>query len=146
MYMYVNGGVSNGNLFPKYRIGSEIYQKLPKSFEASFGFRHLRFQSSNVTIFTGSIGKYYRNYWFSLRPFITLSFGNGFSPDNKNRVDGTGDIYQLQSYKAGFGFQKTISTRIILRGNIGYGYQELEFRLGDFLNRYSFSLGINTLF
>jgi YaiO family outer membrane protein len=69
-YAYLNAGYSGStSLFPEYRAGAEVFQSLPKSFEASLGFRHLRFTSSNVTLYTGSISKYYRSYYISLRPY-----------------------------------------------------------------------------
>ena len=43
----------------------------PKSFEASIGARYLDFNTSTVTIYTGSVGWYVKNYWISLRPYIT---------------------------------------------------------------------------
>jgi YaiO family outer membrane protein len=76
-YLYLNAGVSDHHLFPKYRFGGEFFQGLPKSFEASLGFRYLLFLSSNVIIYTGSAGKYYGNYWFSFRQFITPSGKGG---------------------------------------------------------------------
>ena len=78
-YLYLSYGYSNSVLFPLHRVGFEIYQKLPKSFELSAGFRFLQFESTtltntdtlkNIMIFTGSLGKYYKNFWFSFRPFL----------------------------------------------------------------------------
>jgi YaiO family outer membrane protein len=72
-YLYLNAGYSANSIFPEYRLGSEVYQSLPRSYEASLGFRRLQFPGSGVTIYTGSLGKYYRNYWFSFRPYVTPS-------------------------------------------------------------------------
>ena len=72
-YLYLNAGVSGATLFPKYRFGAEFYQGLPKSFEVSLGFRYLRFDSSSVNIYTASVGKYWGNFWFSFREFVTPS-------------------------------------------------------------------------
>lgn len=80
VYAYLNYGISNTDLFPKHRAGGEIYTKLPKSFEASAGVRYLYFDSeTKVSIFTGSIGWYVKNYWFSLRPYITPDKQSGTS-------------------------------------------------------------------
>lgn len=76
-YLYLNAGISDRKLFPNYRFGAELFQGLPKSFEVSLGFRYLRFSSTDVTIYTGSIGKYYGNYWFSFREFVTPSGKGG---------------------------------------------------------------------
>jgi YaiO family outer membrane protein len=88
-YLYLNAGVSSAaKLFPELRTGAEWYQGLPKSFEASLGFRYLKFTSSDVMIYTGSIAKYWKDYWFSARPFITPS---------GNRVSYTG-VFQVRRY------------------------------------------------
>lgn len=78
-YLYLNYGISSATFYPHTRFGGEIYQSLPQSFEASFGFRRLLYNSSNSTIWTGSLGKYIGNYWFSLRPYITPKEGSHFS-------------------------------------------------------------------
>ncbi|MCX6352205.1 MAG: YaiO family outer membrane beta-barrel protein [Bacteroidetes bacterium] len=83
-YMYLNAGVSfdkwmfaNSNTskpfpyyLPLYRFGASYYRSLPRSFEGELGFRFLGFETP-VIIFTGSLGWYYKNFWFSARPFIT---------------------------------------------------------------------------
>lgn len=72
-YAYVSGGISeNGGIFPRYRAGFSLYANLPKAFEADAGFRFLSFNSS-TWIYTASIGKYYSNYWFNLRTYLTPS-------------------------------------------------------------------------
>jgi YaiO family outer membrane protein len=69
-YGYLNFGYSaDGNLYPSYRIGAELFQSLPKGFEASGGYRHLDF-SSGVDIYTFSLAKYYRNFLFTGRGFV----------------------------------------------------------------------------
>lgn len=70
-YAYLNGGYSSSSIFPKYRFGGELYKSLPFSFEISAGIRYLDFLSTQVYIYTGYLGKYYKNYWFSFRPFFT---------------------------------------------------------------------------
>src|SRR5262245_8750596 len=54
-YAYLNAGYSSSSIFPEFRGGAEIYQALPRSYEASFGVRYLRFSGSGVTIYTGSV-------------------------------------------------------------------------------------------
>ncbi len=72
-YAYVSGGISeNGGIFPRYRAGFSLYTNLPKSFEADAGFRFLSF-SKSTWIYTAAIGKYYSNYWFNLRTYLTPS-------------------------------------------------------------------------
>jgi YaiO family outer membrane protein len=120
-YGYLNFGYSDSFIFPEYRFGAEIHQSLPAAFEVSAGFRHLEFQSDNVTIFTGTVSKYFRNWYLSVRPFITprdegvsnsyqfifrryfsdpdnylgLRGGFGFSPDERRLVAGSGEEVNL---------------------------------------------------
>lgn len=110
MYAYLNYGYSWYGLFPRNRVGAELYSKLPRNFEISAGIRYLDFgPSANVMIYTGSLSKYYGNYLFTARPYytpgsgriaqayafmarryfgdadnyISLHFGAGFSPDQR---------------------------------------------------------------
>lgn len=79
MYMYLNVGVGNSGLFPTYRWGASLFRSLPRSFEAELGIRQLQYDSP-TWIFTGSVGKYWKNYWFSLRPnYVPNSVGGSFS-------------------------------------------------------------------
>lgn len=69
-YAYLNLGYSASSIFPAWRSGGELFLSLPQAWEASLGYRQLRFDGSPVTLFTGAVGKYVGNYWFSLRPFV----------------------------------------------------------------------------
>src|SRR5690606_18462539 len=69
-YAYLNFGVSNSYLYPEIRYGAELYKSLPKGFEASLGFRSLKY-SETTNIYTGSIGWYTGNSYFSFRPYVT---------------------------------------------------------------------------
>lgn len=60
LYAYVSAGYSNTSLFPKWRYGAELYKNLPKSFEASLGFRSLQYTETTI-IYTGSVGWYTGN-------------------------------------------------------------------------------------
>lgn len=72
MYAYLNYGFSSSDLFPKQKIGGELFSKLPKGWEASAGARYLYFNAVNyTTIYTGSLSFYYKSYWFSWRPYLT---------------------------------------------------------------------------
>jgi len=70
-YGYLNYGYSNADIYPNHRMGAELYANLPKSMEASLGMRYLDFVDSQVSIYTGSVGMYRGNYYFSLRPYLT---------------------------------------------------------------------------
>ena len=166
IYAYLNYGYSAYTLFPKQRTGAEIYSSFPKAFEGSLGFRYLYFGSgSDVMIYTASIGKYYGDYWFSLRSFITpadVSFSRslgltvryyyadvdeyltakvsgGFSPDDKNYDPANGSVYLLESQSFGLGWKKPLSDVYILTISADYTKQELVFSPGNFVRVYSFS-------
>jgi YaiO family outer membrane protein len=57
-------------LFPDLRYGAELYKSLPHSLELSAGFRTLKY-STTTNIYTGSIGWYTGNSYWSLRPYFT---------------------------------------------------------------------------
>jgi YaiO family outer membrane protein len=83
-YLYLNAGYSpDENLFPTTRFGFEIFQTIPFSWELSAGFRLLNFEKKDLLIFTGSINKYYRKYFFSFRPYISIS-SNADDPSNQS--------------------------------------------------------------
>jgi len=70
-YCWVAAGWSpEGQLYPNYSLGFDIYQSLPKGFEFSVGYRWLEF-SSPVNIFVGSLGKYWASWLFGGRIFLT---------------------------------------------------------------------------
>jgi YaiO family outer membrane protein len=76
-YAYLNLGYSDAKIFPSWRYGAEIFKSLPYAWEASLGVRELRFPDNPVTLFTGTVGKYFDNYWVSARPFVRFkSSGN----------------------------------------------------------------------
>lgn len=81
VYGYLNFGYSHASIFPKWRLGGELFTSLPDNWEASAGFRQLRFTGSPVTLYTGAVGKYIGNYWLSLRPFFRFA-------ENGNSVSG----------------------------------------------------------
>ena len=69
-YANLLAGYSNVSIFPKEKYTFELYQKLPAGFELSLGMRYLKF-SKETTIYTASLSKYYKDYWFSIRTFVT---------------------------------------------------------------------------
>jgi YaiO family outer membrane protein len=97
-YAYVSGGYSEGDVvFPRYRAGFSLYANLPASFEADAGFRYLHF-STNTWIYTVSVGKYYKNFWFNLRTYLTPSNGsesNSFSFHTRYYLGGADDYLSL---------------------------------------------------
>lgn len=156
-YFYLNYGYSPDNLFPRHRAGAEWYQKLPAAFEVSAGFRYLRFQGDsggkNVYIYTGSVGKYYRNYWFSFRTYLSpknnnvsqsywlisrrylrdsenyigLELGSGVSPDDARGNVSSLATYKYNSYGVKLAYQdQFFSKRLTYLIRMGYENEEFE--------------------
>ncbi len=130
-YAYTNIGYSGDMpVFPKFRAGFSLYANLPRSFEADAGFRYLNFDS-DTWIYTIGLGKYYKNFWFNGRAYLTpsnsrisqsytlttryygkgadnyfsLFIGQGISPDDRSLVSQLNNAYKLQTKKAGAGYQ-----------------------------------------
>jgi YaiO family outer membrane protein len=125
-YAYVSLGYSdNIDVFPHWRSGLSLYANLPKSFEAEVGWRYLNF-SAATNIYTGYLGKYYKNYLFGVRAYVTpgggavshsynalaryyfrgaqdfagLTLGTGISPDDRSVSQQLSSKTQLKTYKA----------------------------------------------
>lgn len=126
-YAYVSGGLSNSDgVFPKSRAVFSLYANLPKSFEAEVGFRYLNF-SNQTWIYTLYLGKYYKNWLFNVRTYLTpsirnisqsynigaryfykgsadefiwLNIGTGLSPDEGNLAQQLNSTYKLVSNRA----------------------------------------------
>ena len=169
MYSYFNVGFSNASFFPDYRLGFSLYRNLPKSFEAEVGIRYLKFNSPTI-IYTGSIGKYYSNFWFSLRPYLipgneglsrslslitryylkggsdnylTLTVGSGISPDQFTRNINL-EAPNVSSQNIRLGFQHLFLKRYIF--STGVGYRNDEFRKGSFRENYNFNTSLEMFF
>lgn len=165
-YSYLNFGYSKDGIFPKQRYGASLYLSLPLSFEIDGGFRLLKY-SSDTWIYTFALGKYWGNYWFSLRTFITpqvekasysysliiryylsgaddylaLSVGTGISPE-ENSVDLLGNW--LKSDKLGIEYQNKLSGKFIL--NLSGDYSREEYLTNEFRTKISAGLGLKFLF
>lgn len=126
-YSYVSAGYSDDDgIFPKYRAGFSLYANLPKSFEAEAGFRYLHF-TDDTWIYTLYLGKYYKNWLFNARTYLTpgsnnisqsynlgaryyykgsaedfvwLNIGTGISPDDRSIAQQLNSNYKLLSQKA----------------------------------------------
>jgi len=131
-YSYVNAGISDrSGVFPQYRAGVSLYANLPKSFEAEAGFRYLYF-SDATWIYTGSVGKYFKNYWFNFRTYITpakesvsnsyslssryyfketnyfgLALSTGISPDETANNIQLANMYKLKSDRISADYRST---------------------------------------
>ena len=168
LYAYLNFGLSNSFLFPDIKYGAELYKSLPKSFEASLGFRTLKY-SSTTNIYTGSIGWYAGNSYWSFRPYFTpgetgtsksgtltyrkyrsdadnylgLSIGMGYSPEINQFIFSANDaaIVNLKSQKFNAGYYFTTSDKQNAWGaQFGVAHQEIIFDQGNFFWIYSLAL------
>jgi YaiO family outer membrane protein len=71
-YMYLNAGYSpEGILYPTFRAGAELFQSLGHGYEASAGLRRLQFTSTRLNVYTASAGRYHKDWYGSVRTFIT---------------------------------------------------------------------------
>ncbi len=167
-YAYLNVGYAPDTVFfPLFRAGGELHQKLPWSMESSFGFRYLNFVPTTVLIYTGSIGKYWKSYWFSFRPYITpkpasfsrsgnliirryfqtaddylgLVLGLGASPDEDFFAEAVRNFNN--ALKISLEYQKLLRSRYVFQIGAGYQYEE---RRHYNIARMSAKVGISTLF
>jgi YaiO family outer membrane protein len=134
-YSYVSAGYSDDDaIFPKYRAGFSLYANLPKSFEAEAGFRYLHF-TDDTWIYTFYLGKYYKNWLFSARTYLTpssnnisqsynlgaryyykgsaedyvwLNLGTGISPDDRSIAQQLNSNYKLRSQKASLAWRFSV--------------------------------------
>lgn len=155
-YAYVSGGYSgNVGVFPKYRSGFSLYANLPASFEAEAGFRYLYF-TGDTWIYTASIGKYYKSFWFNLRTYLTPSYntisqsysfhvryytggaddylslgiGTGVSPDDPRNIIllNNGSNYKLRSDNISAEYRHSFKRFNILFINASLDNQEYKFQ------------------
>lgn len=151
-YMYVGAGYSNNvGIFPKYRTGASLYANLPKSFEAEFGYRQLYF-SNSIWMYTASVGKYYQNYWFNVRTYLTPSnedisqsyaatvryytkgandylgfvLGTGISPDDSRSNLIENYSYKLKTFKVGAEYNFSIKRSNLISLSAMYFNQEYK--------------------
>jgi YaiO family outer membrane protein len=169
LYAYVNFGLANSFLFPEIRYGAELYKSLPKSFEASLGFRTLKYSTSTTNIFTGAVGWYNGNNYWTFRTYLTpgdtglsksgnlifrryrsdadnyleLSAGLGYSPENnQNNISGNlAPIVELKSQKINTGYYFSSPNKRNNWGTqFGITHQEKTFDQGTFFWIYTIAL------
>ncbi|OYD45405.1 hypothetical protein CHU00_12230 [Sphingobacterium cellulitidis] len=169
-YMYLGTGFSNSEgLFPKFRTAASLYANLPASFEAEVGFRQLKF-TDNVWMYTASIGKYYKNFWFNARTYLTpgennisqsyagtvryytkgsddyLGFivGTGISPDQNRENLLFDNEYKLKTFKSGVDYNFSLKSKNIF--NISATYYNVEYKPKTRDNQVDVSLGYRRRF
>ncbi|WP_413998851.1 YaiO family outer membrane beta-barrel protein [Flavobacterium sp. W1B] len=168
LYAYLNLGLANTFLFPDVRYGAELYKSLPHSLEVSLGFRTLKY-SSTTNIYTGAIGWYTGNSYWSLRPYFTpgdggtstsaalnyrkyrsnsenyMSFGYsmGVSPEvNQFKFDDAdAAIVNLKTQRFNIGYYfTTASNKNAWGAQFDIAHQEISFDPGSYFWIYSLSL------
>lgn len=139
---FLNYGFSADNtLFPKHKFGAELFYTFSKMFTASGGIRYMDFVSNDLLTYTASLNVYTGKYLFNGRVYITptkqktgesvfvfarrffkdefnyitLTLGQGVSPENSNNALNFDSYFFLKSQTArlqwvktfynGFGFQ-----------------------------------------
>lgn len=163
---YVNIGYSpDVGIFPKYRAGFSLYANLNSGFELEGGFRLLHF-GENTWIYTASMGKYYKNFWFNLRTYLSpstnsvsqsfslntryyfggaddylsLGLSSGLSPDEqKNNVLINVTNYKLKSNSISLGYRKSFKTFNII--NLNASLENQEYLKDTKGNQFSLGLG-----
>ncbi|HBG72018.1 MAG: hypothetical protein A2W93_10880 [Bacteroidetes bacterium GWF2_43_63] len=164
-YLYLNYGAGIYNkLFPEHRAGVEYYLPAFKNMEFSLGGRFLNTGNNNVVIATGHIGKYYRNWWFSLRPYyvvqnsknaltavlntryyarnstsfwgLELIYGN--SPDERYSLSNPAENLLLKNYR--IKLEKNIALVRFNELRLSAAYASEEYTAGSFRNRYTIEI------
>lgn len=168
-YLYVGGGYSGDvGLFPKYRTGVSLNANLPHSFEAELGYRQLYF-SNSIWMYTAAVGKYYKNFWFNLRTYITpdsknishsytatvryytksaqdyfaFQIGTGISPEENRNNLLENETFKLKTFKIGAEYNFSYRTNLF---SVGTMYYNQEFRPGEKGNQFDITLGYTRKF
>ena len=148
-YGFVNVGYSyDANLYPRYRVGADLFHNVGHGYEVSGGYRHLGF-TGGVDIYTFSLAKYYKNFLFTGRGFVTpgapgtsgtalfsaryflgneglhdyveLRYSRGASPAQARTTE---DILVLSSNRWILAYDKVVHNRFSLQFSGGAGQSE----------------------
>ena len=149
-YAYVNLGYSaDAGVYPRYRAGVDLFQTLGSGWETSIGFRQMHF-GPNLNIYTPSLTKYYGNWMFTGRLYLTpgsvgtsrsagfqgrrsygdgkdywqVRYGHGSAPAE---TQGLYDPQILNASSLTFEFQRAMSHRLSLLCRYGVSRED---RLG----------------
>jgi len=166
-YLYLNYAWSWYFFFPEHRGGIELFQRLPKGFEASLGTRFL-YWTDLTWIYTGSISRLLNKNYLAFRPFfcyqnsrwidsyvltyrryfsdkedymyVLAGYGN-YSDDFLQLDDYLKSDYNLgNSYMLQIGVLKYITVRWFLLASMGYAYDD------GYRNRFQASAGVRYYF
>jgi YaiO family outer membrane protein len=155
-YAYVSGAYSgDSSVFPHSRAGFSLYANLPASFEVDAGFRYLHF-TGDTWIYTASLGKYYKSFWFNFRTYLTpsnssvsqsyslkvryytggaddylsLGIGTGVSPDDPKNVIllNNGINYKLVSNNISAAYWHSFNRQNVFFLTASLDHQEYKFQ------------------
>ena len=146
-YLFLNYAYSDNLFFPNHRTGFEFFQRLPKGFEASLGFRTI-YWTSMTWIYTGSVSWMNKSHYIAFRPYLsqnsanewnesyTLTYRYYFNPERDDYIYtlfGMGsysdDFLHLNpnpgnSYMVRLGIHKFVHPRWNLLASAGYNYDD----------------------
>ena len=118
LYAYLNYGFSNSEIYPKHKLGGDIYLNIKKGFEFSAGGRFINFATRDVKVLTNSVGYYKGNYYFSLRSYIT--------PVPNGLTKGSGNLLVRK-------YLKDAENYIGINGGFGFSPELRQFTSGDLI-------------
>lgn len=167
MYLYANAGVSGQRIFPRTRVGAELYKSLSNAWEASAGFRQLNFRSASVTLLTGTVAKYRGNNYYSVRPYLALHGGrtSASAQATARKYFATADEYAsivatygkspteniapdavdlLTSWNLRLSAQHALIRKLIVNAHVGYSDEQI--RLATHRRGWSVGAGVQRRF
>jgi YaiO family outer membrane protein len=170
-YAYINYGYADNNLFPEHRIGIEPYQRLPRGFEISAGIRYLKFATTEIPVYTGSLSKYYKNWWLSIRPYFSsngdrqtqsyhfisryylsssldylgLRLGRGITPDMPGVDNQLLESSELSNqFMIQASYQRQVTKRLLMNGYVMY-YKEQSSQI-NYEDRFTLQIRASWIF
>lgn len=171
VYMYLNAGYSPDSVYPRYKLGSDIYASLPFAVELSAGFRFMKFYPDNILLPTVSVTKYISNFIISSRIYFNFSSDNKFTaltlstrqyftdtdfagitlgygsvPENPGTDDFSQSSAQnlLKTFSVFMEYSKMFIRTYLLKA--GAGYENEEISAGKHRNKFILFCGIGLIF
>lgn len=168
---------SPSSIFSTHRLGIEYYRSFPDIIDFSLGYRYMNFSNDletpvNVNILTGSVSKYFGNYWLSFRPyvvfasnvekvnsnyqligrkylnrpesFVGLTLGYGItSPDNSSFSSYGSNIPFFNTYAAQAQFKYRLTSFLLL--DTYFVYENAEYEPGLHRGQINFRIALSCL-
>jgi len=170
---YLNYGFSDAsNLFPRHKIGAELFYSFPKKITASLGIRYMQFTNNTLLSYTGSAGIYTGKYWFGFRAYVTptsqrtgqsvylfarrffkdefnyltLSIGQGVSPENTTNSLNFDSFYFLNTQSAKLQWVKTLGKRFSFQLGSEFIRLQVPFDSNKYIFQFTLDTGIKYQF